>query len=84
MRAMVLGNQCPPIRTSTQGMDKEGLDLRIKRRRPIRGATGSEAGTGAGPSRQWHWSHRMTDTSLVYRDPSSPIRDRGCPAFRRV
>ena len=28
----------------------------------IRGATGSEAGTGAGPSRQWHWSHRMTDT----------------------
>ena len=50
----------------------------------IRGATGSEAGTGAGPSRQWHWSHRMTDTSLVYRDPSSPIRDRGCPAFRRV
>ena len=32
----------------------------------------SEPGTGAGPSRQWHWSHRMTDTSLVYQPHPRP------------
>jgi hypothetical protein len=49
----------------------------VGRRALRRGQERARPGNGTG-------AIAWTGRSLVYRDPSSPNRDRGCPAFRRV